>query len=295
MFKLVHLSDIHLGPLPEPSWRQLASKRVLGYLNWKKNRKHALKGNYLQGLIEHIPDLRPDHIIVSGDLVNLALPDEFPMAKKFLDTLGSAKNVTAICGNHDAYVQAGLPNAIRHWHDNMCGDETGLDNAKDYPVLRKRGNVAIIACNSAEPTAPFMATGYFRQDQAERLARILVDTQDMCRVVSIHHPPFPNATHWHKRLIGDKLFLEVIRSHGAELVLHGHTHLATSVTIEGKDAQVPVVCVPAAGNAPGGKKPAGRANLFNIECDRGRFNILHEAYQYSPEDNCLELVVSQQL
>ena len=137
MFKLVHLSDIHLGPLPEPSWSQLASKRILGYLNWKKNRKHSLKGNYLQGLVEHLPELEPDHIIVSGDLVNLALPDEFPMAKQFLETLGSAIDVTAICGNHDAYVQTGMPDAIHHWQENMRSDEIGLESTRDYPVLRR--------------------------------------------------------------------------------------------------------------------------------------------------------------
>ena len=29
MFRLAHLSDIHLGPLPELSFRELATKRVI--------------------------------------------------------------------------------------------------------------------------------------------------------------------------------------------------------------------------------------------------------------------------
>ncbi|TIO72439.1 MAG: metallophosphoesterase, partial [Mesorhizobium sp.] len=34
MLRLAHISDVHLGPLPDVTYRDLASKRVLGYVNW---------------------------------------------------------------------------------------------------------------------------------------------------------------------------------------------------------------------------------------------------------------------
>ncbi|TIR95677.1 MAG: metallophosphoesterase, partial [Mesorhizobium sp.] len=33
MLRLAHISDVHLGPLPDVTYRDLASKRVLGYVN----------------------------------------------------------------------------------------------------------------------------------------------------------------------------------------------------------------------------------------------------------------------
>ncbi len=61
----------------------------------------------------------------------------------------------------------------------------------------------------------------------------------------------------------------MIREAGAELVLHGHTHLDSLVEIEGPKGPVPVIGVPSASNAPGGEKPAGRYNLFAIDGEPG--------------------------
>ncbi len=292
MFRLAHISDIHLGPLPQPSWRELAGKRMLGYLNWKKNRKRALSGNYLEKLLAGLPDLQPDHIVVSGDLINLALPCEFPLALEFLKSLGSAEFVTALCGNHDAYVPDGLSNAIKTWQPYMSPDDTPLQSQNDYPVLRLRGDVAIIACNSAEATGPFMATGYFRDSQAKKLKATLRANRGRFRVVIIHHPPFKNATHWHKRLIGDDLFRQVVAEEGAELVLHGHTHLATATEIPGSDSSVPVICVPAAGNGMGGKRPAGEINLFTINKTEAGFAFTHERYGCSQTEGTFAMLES---
>ncbi|MEM9276988.1 MAG: metallophosphoesterase [Pseudomonadota bacterium] len=290
MFKLAHISDIHLSPLPEPDWSQLASKRILGYLNWKRNRKHSLTGNYLEKLLADLPGKNPDHIMVSGDLVNLALPEEFENALAFLQSLGTPENVSAVCGNHDAYVPGGLQKAIDTWQPYMSGDDVPIESDEDYPYLRIRGNVAIIGCNSAEATGPFMATGYFRENQAKRLAQILEKSRNLFRVVCIHHSPIPGATKWYKRLIGDDLFRDVIAQHGAELVLHGHTHLATTHFIDGTNGGIPVVCVPAAGNGEGGKRPAGRYNLFTIESSDNGWSVQHEAYGWVEAGHGVEIL-----
>jgi len=265
MFILAHLSDIHLSPLPEPNWQQLASKRILGYLNWKQNRKHNIGGDYLGALMGDLSTQITDHTVVTGDLINIALPKEIENASSFLKALGPPKDITAVCGNHDAYVPGALSKVFPAWQMYLRGDDSHLSSVSDYPLLRKRGEVSIIACNSAGASAPFLAVGYFREKQAERLAEILEQTRGTCRVILIHHPPVRGATHWHKRLIGLERFQRVVRKVGAELILHGHTHLDTVNQIEGRDGKVPVVCVPAAGNSPGGPKPAGRYNLYRIE------------------------------
>ena len=46
------------------------------------------------------------------------------------------------------------------------------------------------------------------------------------RVVLIHHPPIEGA-HYFRRLTNAGALREVLREHGAELVLHGHHHEAS--------------------------------------------------------------------
>jgi len=254
-----------------------------------------LAGDYLGGIISDIQHKPIDHIAVTGDLTNLSLPDELELAKNFLKLLGKPNNVTVNCGNHDAYVPSALQRSIDSWAPYLSGDDKIISSSTDYPILRKRDNIAIIACNSAEATLPFFATGYFRKAQAKRLEKILDETKDMYRIVMIHHPPFPNATSWYKRLIGQERFREVILKHGAELILHGHTHLDTKTHIEGSQGKVPVICVPAAGNAPGGHKPAARYNLFTIEKTTSGWSTLFEEYGFTNETDGIGLISSQSL
>ena len=295
MFRLAHISDVHLGPLPPVKFHQLANKRITGYLNWKINRKGSLNADYLGQIVDHIKNKSIDHVAVTGDLVNLSLPDEFMNARNFLEHLGKQETVTANCGNHDAYLPGSLQRAIDSWSPYLSGDDKIISSANDYPILRKRRDVAIIACNSAEATLPFFATGYFRKAQAQRLERILDETRDMYRIVMIHHPPFANATPWYKRLVGQESFREVILKQGAELILHGHTHLDTKTDIEGPQGKVPVICVPAAGNAPGGHKPAGRYNLFTVEKTTSGWSTLFEEYGFNNETDGVVQISSQSL
>lgn len=278
MFRLAHISDLHLAPLPAPTWRELASKRILGYLNWQKNRKKTLGDRFLVPLLTHLKEQLPDHTVINGDIVNLALEKEYTSAAQFLEWFGAPNNTMAVCGNHDAYIASGMEHAIHHWAPYMSGDDALITSVDEYPVVRVRDDVAIIGCNSAEATLPFLATGYFRKKQADRLASILRETEGLCRIVCIHHPPHKHATKHHKRLIGQRRFRKVIAQCGAELILHGHTHLDTHRTIPGPKASVPIICVPAAGNAPGGSRPAGHYNLFEIEKEENSWNITQQKW-----------------
>ncbi len=291
MFRLAHISDLHLHPLPDVRWHQLANKRLTGYLNWKFNRKDKSSNSAFAELITHLLSAGPDHVAITGDLVNLALPEEISRARTFLDQFFSPENCSVIGGNHDAYVPGSFKNCLKAWHPFMTGDSQAKPELQEFPYLRVRGNVAIIACNSAEATLPFMATGYFREQQAMRLSRILKETQGMFRVVLIHHPPLHDATKRHKRLIGTDRFQQTIATHGAELVLHGHTHLATSREIDGTEGKkVPVICVPAAGSSFGGHRPAGRYNLFEIEKKGNGWSVVWQAYGKKQPASAVELI-----
>ncbi|MDJ0613129.1 MAG: metallophosphoesterase [Rhizobiaceae bacterium] len=265
MFRLAHISDVHLSPLPDLKFHQLLSKRITGYLNWKLNRKHKIGDDYLTPLLDRMKAMSPDHTVVTGDLTNLALPAEIARARKFLDSLGGPENVSALCGNHDAYVPGSVKKAIQAWMPYLSSEETPITSKHSFPYLRRQGDISLIGCNSADATAPFMATGYFRKKQAKKLGSLLEETRGTFRMVMIHHPPIAKATPYHKRLIGIKHFQNAIRGQGAELVLHGHTHMPDYNEIEGAGMKVPVIGVPAAGNGVELIKPVGRFNLFDIE------------------------------
>ncbi|MFC5386114.1 metallophosphoesterase family protein [Aquamicrobium segne] len=270
MFRLAHLSDAHLGPLPDVTYRELASKRVIGYINWQKNRRRHMQDAVIDTIIDDMKAHAPDHIAVTGDLVNLALDAEISRARQWLEALGSPSHVSVVPGNHDAYVPGAFVKACHAWGPWMSGDgqKTPVDQ-HSFPYLRVRGQVALIGVSTARATAPFMANGYLYEAQGRRLADLLEATRarGLCRVVMIHHPPVRGAVKQHKRLFGIGHFARIMARQGAELVLHGHSHLPTLHHIAGVDGMVPVVGVAAAGQAPGTKRPPAQYNLIDIEAD----------------------------
>lgn len=266
MITLAHISDIHLAPLPPVKWTELANKRLTGYLNWRFRRQASLAGDGLTNLVRHMQEQRPDFTAITGDLVNLGLAAEANTAWNWLHTVGAPDGVCVSPGNHDAYLKQTFEINDARWGDYMRGETV---SPNQFPFVRRVGDVAIITCSSAVPSAPFLAIGRFEKDQADRLARILKLMGDAgyFRVVLIHHPPNLEARSIRLGLRGAKLFRDVVAEHGAELVLHGHTHKSTIYAIAGRHGDVPVIGVAAASSAQtedGGEDPA-RYNLFKIE------------------------------
>lgn len=228
----------------------------------------------LNRLAAHMISQKPDHIALTGDLINIGLDSEISRAARWLRELATPQNLSVVAGNHDAYVRSSLPMAFNAWHEYLRGDDDDPVTYHSYPLLRKRGPVAVIMVNTAIPTAPFKATGLFDSAQADRLATLLDQTKEDFRAVLLHHPPFENATTNSKRLMGDRLFRDVIAQYGAELILHGHTHLETLAFITGPaQSKVPTICVPAGGQEEGGRKPAAAYNLFDISREQDGWQI----------------------
>jgi 3',5'-cyclic AMP phosphodiesterase CpdA len=262
-FTLAHLSDPHLPPLPKPSLGELTGKRALGYLNWTRNRHKYHRREVLDLLISDLRAQVPDHIAVTGDLVNLALDAEFGPAQAWLDSLGPADQVTAIPGNHDAYVRATRHRFAESFASYIEGDGS-LPGLPAFPAVRRRGPVALISLSSALPTPAFMATGTLGQDQLAALERLLTGlaTADAFRVLLVHHPL--RSTSRMKRLTDAAELIALLKRHGVELVLHGHDHVHSTIWIDGPERSIPVVGVPSASAVAHGDHPAAAYNLFTI-------------------------------
>lgn len=267
-FVLAQLSDPHLAPLPAPRARELFSKRITGYLNWRRSRAAFHQRPVLDALVADMRARSPAHIAVTGDLVNIALPDEFAAARRWLESLGNADDVTVIPGNHDAYVSGGFDAACGHWGEFMRGDG---DGATHFPFVRRRGPVSLIAVSSAVTTPWFRATGLVGQKQLMQLTDILAHERDAFRIVLIHHPVRRHDAHRMKRLIDADAFLDVLRAQGAELVLHGHNHRNMHARIDGPDRPIDVVGVASASAINDGRHDPASYNLFEIDGDASRW------------------------
>ena len=270
MFTLAHLSDIHLSPMPHARRRHLLSKRILGYVNWHRGRKLVHRREYLDLLTRDLLERNPDHVAVTGDLVNLGLPEEFLRAADWLHHLGDPSDVTVIPGNHDAYVRLHPDKSTRHWHPYMESNAAGeaLFSTPDtgFPFVRRFGDIGIVALSSAIPTMPFVAAGKLGKAQLEYLASALdtLGREGLFRVVLIHHPPLPGQAGWQRGLRDAKKLRDVLKEHGAELVLHGHRHEQTVHELETVSGTAIVVGVPSASEAIEGRAPAARYNEYNI-------------------------------
>jgi len=268
-FTLAHLSDPHL-PTPAPRLAELFSKRVTGYINWRRNRRLIHDRAVLDALTADLAARKADHIAVTGDIVNIAAAAEFAPGAAWLASLGSAHDVSFVPGNHDIYVAAGGRYAAQAWGPYMTGDSGGLG----FPYVRRRGPLALIGLSTGVPTMPGMATGTLGIRQIEALVALLGDlkNQHVFRVVLIHHPPLSEAG-WHKRLTDRKRLMRAIAAVGAELLLHGHDHRRMLNWLAGPaGTRVPAVGVPSASASPATAKQAAAYNLYFIDGEPGAWS-----------------------
>jgi 3',5'-cyclic AMP phosphodiesterase CpdA len=276
MFTLAHLSDPHL-PMPPAAPLELLGKRATGYFNWWRNRVHLHVPEALAGVVADIKAMKPDHVALTGDLVNISLPTEFSRAAEWLGKLGGPQDVTVIPGNHDVYVATAWPGTLGLWGAYMAGD--GQPPAKDFnvfPTLRRRGPVALVGLSSGVPKPPLFATGTLGEAQIARAETLLAELgrEGLCRVVLIHHPPLTTERRF-KRLTDAVAFQAMIRRAGCELVLHGHNHRSEVAQIAGPNGPVPVIGVTSASAAPGSKYGRARWHLIRItrEANGWRFDV----------------------
>jgi 3',5'-cyclic AMP phosphodiesterase CpdA len=270
-FTLAHLSDPHLPPLPAARLRDLAGKRAFGYLNWTRNRHKYHRREVLDALVSDMQASSPDHIAITGDLVNLALEAEFPPSRAWLESVGSPDRVTVIPGNHDAYVRVTADRFAEAWGGYLDGD--AAHGGDTFPSLRRRGPLALISVSSAVPTPPLMATGRLGHAQLEQLERMLagLSAEQVFRVLLIHHPLRSEARA--KRLTDSSELRALLKRRGVELVLHGHDHVHSTIWVEGPKGAIPAVGVPSASAVAHGRYPDAAYNLFSIERDGGAWRV----------------------
>jgi 3',5'-cyclic AMP phosphodiesterase CpdA len=249
MFRLAHLSDPHLGPLPPVRLRELMGKRLTGYANWRLGRADAQDMTILGALIADVKAQRPDHVAVTGDFANIGLASEFATTRRFLESLGTPERVSAIPGNHDIYASgsaAALTPAIGPWMRSDGESEPG------FPFLKRRGRVALIGLSTGVPTPFFVAAGRLGAPQIERLDALLASLarEKAIRIVLIHHPPHQGGARRLRQLIDGAYLRQTLARRGCEAVLHGHNHRASLASVPGPNGPIRVLGAPSASARP---------------------------------------------
>ncbi len=268
VFTLAHLSDPHLTSLRGTSPRDLANKRILGYLSWWRRRRRVHLIETLNAVVADMRESAADHIAVTGDLTHIGLPDECADALQWLESLGSGEQVSLVPGNHDRYVAASFDSTVGLWREYFRGDNGSVE----FPFVRQRKGVALIGVDTAVPTAPFLASGKVGPSQREQLANLLdaTATAGCFRVVLLHHSPLLDGHSRRKRLSDAGDVTDALMKHGAELVIHGHGHEERIDRLEGPNGPMLVVAVPSASYSVPGR--AGW-NQYCVSGDAGSWQL----------------------
>lgn len=256
--RFAHVSDLHLPFEPRLTWQQRFSKRQLSAWSWRR-RRAVQRPEILDALRTDLAAARPDQLLVTGDITNFALPEEFARAASWLAGLSDQMRVNVVPGNHDALVPVTPAQGIERWRA-FTGQLT------DWPWVQTQDGVAFIGLCSAWPTAPLLASGHLGRPQLKRLEQQLEEQRaaGRLRVVLLHHPVVDGAVSARKALRDRRGLRDVLRRAGAELVLHGHAREARLESVAGPQGPIPVLCVPSSSALPNRHDAAARWHLVTL-------------------------------
>jgi 3',5'-cyclic AMP phosphodiesterase CpdA len=229
MRTLVHLSDLHFGRVD-----------------------HSL----LQPLQNAVRFIRPDLVVVSGDLTQRAKTVQFVEAKRFLDALPSPQIV--VPGNHDVplwNVAARLFKPLTKFKRHITGDLT---------PFHVDGEIAVLGINTARSMV--IKNGRINEEQIADVKSRLCDLpENVTKVIVTHHPFDLPSGHDDDDLVGRAgEAMQAFAQCGADLLLAGHMHTSHAhSTAERYRIVGHAALVVQAGTATS-TRGRGEANAFNV-------------------------------
>ena len=275
--RIAHVSDVHVPSQLGAEWRRmLFNKRITGWANVVLRRGRVHRREYLSAVLEEAAS-RSDHVVVTGDITDMAHESEYREARRLLDDVSRRVEVTVVPGNHDIYLPAvGRERRFhRHFAPFVTGERPGLSvtlPAGDFPLVKLRGPAAIIGLSSAVPRPPFVACGVLGREQLAALERLLALSEVASRtpVLLVHHPPVDARSRVARLRDGlldaDRLRRAVDRLPRG-LLLFGHVHARSRVALRTSAGTLDVVS--ASGAALDHPDPKVRAgfNVYEIAGD----------------------------
>jgi 3',5'-cyclic AMP phosphodiesterase CpdA len=234
MRTVVHLSDLHFGRINEAT---------------------------IDPLLLRVGDLRPDVVVVSGDLTQRARTREFQEARRFLDSLPKPQIV--VPGNHDVPAY----NLVKRVLEPLRGYRRHITD--DLLPSYIDDEVAVCGLNS---TRSFTTKhGRLRERDVARVRATLMPlSASVTRIVACHHPFDLPARHARRDLIGNaEGAMRAFAECRVDVILSGHLHLGhTSRTAARYRIPGYSALIVQAGTAISSRS-RGEVNSFNVLHLRG--------------------------
>jgi len=295
--RIAHISDTHvLSPLGAEWRKMLFNKRITGYANLVMHRSRVYRREYLLAVMRAAAE-HAHHVVITGDITNLALESEFEEAQKLFASLARSVELTVIPGNHDIYLPATFHERRfpHHFGAYLKSDlpELAIDApAGPFPCVKLRGPAAIIALSSAVPRPPFIAAGHLGEEQLGALDRVLAHPEVARRtpVILVHHPPLDSRgrlLQLRDGLVDGAALRSSLMSLDRGLVLFGHVHVRLRCMLPTTSGALDVVS--ASGAALDHPDPAIRAGFNAYDIDDGGHVSRIEAYALDESGQSMKL------
>ncbi len=228
--KIGHISDIHWLDTQDAKFTDFLNKRISGGINLLAGRARIHSTITAQAAIEKIKDLGCTHLIVSGDLTNLALPAEFNSVRIALNRFFIDEKMTIVPGNHDFYTRES--EKAKRFETYMYRTKPGnLDFGCDetWPFVQIVKDVAFIGVNSAQPRPWFVAAGRIGEHQLDMLQKALAhpEVASRTKIVVLHHHLFQilqSPGESLRKLEDASDFIDVCLDGKVNMIAHGHNH-----------------------------------------------------------------------
>ncbi len=202
------------------------NKRLVGMAALLAGRARRFQLGGVARLVEEVRRLKPDHILITGDLTTTALPDEFRAARQAMAGLIEAPDrVTVIPGNHDRYTWWAHRSRRFERYFGMFAAHT------EYPWLRRLDPETTVL--GLDPTrAGITARGKLPRRQIAEAQRLIANTvvHPPRLIVACHYPvavpPAFERDLARKPMVNAEELRCWLRTIGPHLFCCGHVHAA---------------------------------------------------------------------
>ncbi len=242
LFRFAHISDLHFSKLTWDPF-QLFSKRWLGNLNVLLARRHAFDSNHLTTLLPIFHERKVEAVLITGDLSSTSHPQEFLLAKEFINNLKSEGfRVFTLPGNHDHYTRQAYKSKL--FYDFF---DSKYDEHSDY-CLKKDGVTAtalkehwwLVVLDTALSTSLLSSNGLFSPEIEQRLKEVLDKIPFNDAVILMNHFPIFSNEFSRKNLLRREALKQLLEKHKqVKFFLHGHTHRHSIADL--RHSQLPII------------------------------------------------------
>jgi 3',5'-cyclic AMP phosphodiesterase CpdA len=244
MIKIVHISDLHFSFY---TWNpmQIFSKRIIGNLNLLFNRKKTIGLHLLDEFLNEIDQIKPTHVLISGDFTSTSLPSEYEKSILFIQELKKRGiEVFALPGNHDAYTKKAYRKKTFYQELKECLPFKGEFNfsLEEHRVaaFKLTHDLYLVLVDAACYTPLFQSNGSFSFEIQEHLESLLENIPKESKIWLCSHFPFFEHEHPKRVLEGAKNLKALIEKfHQIEIYFHGHTHRQALVDL--RENNLPII------------------------------------------------------